>query len=450
MNEWMQLGRYRIEEYLGSGSYAIVYRAIDVLLNRQVALKVLKPIWTADAEVFARFGREARAAANLIHPHIAWVLDIGEAEGKHFLAIRYVDGLALDKYMQKQGPLAWNEAVRIVEQVGSALDFAHRQNMVHRDLKPQNILISASEGAVLTDFGLVKPLLENSQLTYAGAIVGTPQYIAPEIWRSQPASPASDQYALACVFIEMLTGKIMFEGALLETIIQKHLKAEHIIENLPAGLPAGLQAVLQRALAKEPAERFPNLAALVAALQALETPGELNLTTTTTHAPELTSPAGVPREVPSRPAPDTVHTGSLGNGSGQPPASASAGEWRRRLSSLYTRLASTGSLRPNRPEYELVLVDDQGPLQRIALTQPEITIGRSRLGDIVVEDPDVSRQHARLLQTQAGYKIQDLRSTNGTFVNGQRVTGELALHNGDEVVLGRRTRFKFISAATAG
>lgn len=441
----MKLGRYRIDEYLGSGSYAIVYRAVDTVLNRTVALKVLKPIWAADGEIFARFMREARSAANLIHPQIAWVIDIGEIDEKHYLAIRYIDGVALDKLLARRGALSWISAVSVLEQIGQALDYAHQRSMVHRDIKPQNILISDKEGAVLTDFGLVKPMQENSLLTQSGAIVGTPQYIAPEIWNGEPSSPASDQYAMVCVFLEMLTGKILFEGALLETIIQKHLNEDVLSGGMPAFAPPGAEQVLRKALAKHPQMRYPSLQALVDALRALETQGAVKPASpllpeqerkpstldasTTSHSPPHARPSASPRASLRSRAADA------------PVVSSSSSEWQMRLQRLYQRITTGAS--GSKPRYQFTLLTGSQSGQAFPILQEDTLIGRSERADLVIDDPDVSRQHARLLITEEGCVLLDLRSTNGTFINGVRLIGESYLESGDQILLGKRVTFRF-------
>lgn len=446
MNEWMQLGRYRIEEYLGSGSYAIVYRALDTLLDRVVALKVLKPIWTADEEIFARFLREARAAANLIHPNIAWVLDIGEIDEKHFLAIRYIDGLALDKMLSTRGPIPWVEAVNIFEQIGSALDFAHSQGMVHRDIKPQNILVSSSDGAVLTDFGLVKPLRENSKLTYAGAVVGTPQYIAPEVWNGQPSNPTSDQYGLTCVFIEMLTGKILFEGVLLESIIQKHLKSMVMWDELPDGVPADAEQALRKALSQNPEDRYPSLGEMVSVLRALKPSNQGEASAAAAAAAKGTNLPQPGKKITKIEVVDPTSTRrpTRPRATGELPTS---GEWRGRILKLYSRIIQTGGLNPaGLSGYQLVLMLGEAREQVFKLAKNEVLIGRGSHCGIILSDPDISREHARILYTPGGVKIKDLRSTNGTFVNSQRVLDEQEISPGDEIKFGKMIQFLFEKA----
>ena len=260
MSEIKHLGRYKIEERVGSGAYADVYRAIDSVLKRTVALKVLKPALLADEDAFARFTQEAQTAANLIHPQIAWVWDMGDAEGRYYLAMRYVDGLSLDKVLRQRGVLPWPEALAVVQQVAEALSFAHERDLVHRDVKPQNILISPKDGAVLTDFGLVKAMQAGGLSTRSGAIIGTPQYIPPEVWRGEPATPSSDQYALACVLVEMLSGAPLFDAPTPPAVMLKHFQPLEINLNSSPEMLPDVSGILLRALHSEPSQRFPTIA----------------------------------------------------------------------------------------------------------------------------------------------------------------------------------------------
>ena len=258
MTNLSQLGRYKIEAILGAGAFAEVYKALDQTLDRRVALKVLKPALVADEEAFARFVREAKVTANLFNPHIATVLDMGEAEGRYFLAMRYVDGKSLDKMLAAGGALVWEKALDITEQVGEALEFAHKKGLVHRDIKPQNILISEEEGAVLTDFGLVRAMV-SSGMTTTGSFLGTPAYMAPEIWEGEEVTPATDQYALACVLVEMLTGKVLFDGKTPPAVMAKHFKPLEIPASMENRIPKGTGVALRKALAKKAPERYPTV-----------------------------------------------------------------------------------------------------------------------------------------------------------------------------------------------
>ncbi len=270
MTELKRLGKYNIETRIGSGAYADVYKALDHL-KRTVALKVLKPYLLEDTEARARFVQEAQAAAGLFHPHIATVLDLDEDQGYTFLAMRFVDGPSLAQQLKENGALPWQEALRITRQIAEALDFAHRQGLVHRDVKPGNILLGVAEGAVLTDFGLVRAMENSGVSTQSGMTPGTLPYIAPEIWKGEPAGPAADQYALACVLAEMLTGKVLFAGNTPFALIHKHTHEPPLLpEKWSTGVPDGLAQVLRRALAKEPAERFANAGEFARTLAAPE------------------------------------------------------------------------------------------------------------------------------------------------------------------------------------
>lgn len=262
-----QLGRYQIESHIGAGAYADVYRALDPILKRTVALKVLKPALVSDQEAYDRFVQEAQTSGNLFHSNIATVIDIGDAEGYHFLAMRFVDGKSLDKILHEGGPLSWEKALRIMEQVGAALSFAHARGLVHRDVKPQNIIISETEGAVLTDFGLVRAMA-SSGMTSTGTMLGTPQYMAPEIWEGEDAAPAADQYALACILVEMLTGNTLFDGRTPPAVMTRHFKPLELPASWPVGVPAGIEKVLAIALSKTPAERYESIDLFLASLVA--------------------------------------------------------------------------------------------------------------------------------------------------------------------------------------
>ena len=260
-----QLGKYEIVDLIGSGAYAEVYKAVDTVLRRTVALKLLKLSLLSDDEAVARFLQEAQTAANLIHPHIAWVWDLGELDGRYYLAMRYIDGQPLDRVLKTKGQLSWDETTKYISQISDALTFAHAGSLVHRDIKPQNIMISPKDGAVLTDFGLVRAMEAGSIGTRTGALMGTPAYMAPEIWQGEPAGPAADQYSLACVLVEMLTGRPLFAGPTPPAVMRQHLlEGPRLPETLR---PAWLTNVIRRALAQDPADRFPDIPAFVAALK---------------------------------------------------------------------------------------------------------------------------------------------------------------------------------------
>jgi serine/threonine protein kinase/formylglycine-generating enzyme required for sulfatase activity len=265
-----RLGRYKIEDLLGEGSFAWVYRAQDEELQRYVALKVLKPAWLSDRQALGRFKQEARTMANLHHPNIAVVYEVGEAEGQVYLAQFLVDGESLAARLARSGALPWPKMLEIIRPVAAALDYAHAQGIVHRDIKPSNIMLDKADQPYLGDFGLVRAAEGSASLSASVAgVKGTGAYIPPEVWEGQPATPPSDFYALGCVVFELLTGAVLFEGSSMMAVMRKHDKGPEFPATWPPGVPAGVTAVLRRSLAKEPAERIGRAGELVAALAAL-------------------------------------------------------------------------------------------------------------------------------------------------------------------------------------
>ena len=263
-----QLGKYKIITPLGEGATAFVYHARDTQLKRDVALKVLKPALVADGIVFERFMYEAQAAANLFHPHIATVFDMGESDGRYYIAMQYISGKSLDKILEDRH-LSWEEAQKLASQIGDALDFAHSKDFIHRDIKPSNIILDLDGNFWLTDFGLTKAMMSTGLTSHTGAVLGTPAYIAPEIWQGQAAQSATDQYALACVVFEALTGKILFSGDTPPATMKRHFDPLDLPPSWPEDVPDGINAVLDKALTKEPEERYASARELVAALNEL-------------------------------------------------------------------------------------------------------------------------------------------------------------------------------------
>jgi tRNA A-37 threonylcarbamoyl transferase component Bud32 len=250
-----KLGRYEILEKIGQGGFAIVYRAKDTELDRLVALKELRQAFLDDTEWVSRFKREARTIARLDHPHIVTIHDVGEAEGHLYLVMRLVEGPDLADLLASRGHLSWSEAVEVVGAVAEGLDYAHTQGILHRDLKPANILIDAKRGPLLSDFGLAK-LVGDHSLSQRGAVVGTPHYIAPEVWEGQVATPQLDIYALGCILYEVLTGEKLFPGQTAPEVMMAHFKPLALPETWPEGVPLDVAKVLRVALAKEPGDRY--------------------------------------------------------------------------------------------------------------------------------------------------------------------------------------------------
>ncbi len=262
-----QMGKYGILAEVGRGAFATVYRALDPTLNRPVALKVLHPQLLTDPAFVARFQREAQALAGLRHPHIVTVYEVGEAQGRLFIAMELGRGPSLAARLAEQGALSWTEALALLEPVCEALDYAHGQGVVHRDLKPANILLDAERGPLLTDFGFARLVGESSaSLSLSGGIVGTAAYIAPEVWELDVAGGPADIYALGCIACEMLTGAVLFTGHSPMQIMRAHDRGPEFPDQWPEGVPAGIDAVLSRALARDPAGRYPSAGAFGRAL----------------------------------------------------------------------------------------------------------------------------------------------------------------------------------------
>ena len=255
------LGKYELHEQLGKGSFGTVYRATDQTLDRVVALKILHPQLLTDVEFIERFRREAKIVASLDHPHVVPLYEIGEEDGRYFIAMKYMPGGSLKQRIEAGDLLPFSEALNIIEQVVEALNFIHNKGIIHRDLKPGNILFDEEGKVRIADFGLAKALLISASSSSANAFVGTPPYTAPEIWRNKGASAASDQYALGCIFYEMLTGAVLFDGDSPADIMTRHvLEGPQFSPEWPTpGVPFSVSPVIERVLAQDPQERFASL-----------------------------------------------------------------------------------------------------------------------------------------------------------------------------------------------
>ncbi|MBV8258695.1 MAG: Stk1 family PASTA domain-containing Ser/Thr kinase [Actinobacteria bacterium] len=248
-------GRYRILRKLGAGGMANVYLAEDQELGRRVAIKILNDRHANDEQFVERFRREAKNAAALSHPNIVSIYDRGEAEGTYYIAMEYLDGRSLKELILSRGPAPVNVAVEYARQILSALRFAHRHGIVHRDIKPHNVLVDNEGRVKVTDFGIARA--GTSQMTEAGSIVGTAQYLSPEQARGTDVDPRSDLYSLGVVLYELLTGETPFEGDTPVEIAMKHLSTtpEPPSSHRP-DIPRELDWVVMRALAKDPDERY--------------------------------------------------------------------------------------------------------------------------------------------------------------------------------------------------
>ncbi len=266
------LGRYHVIEALGEGGMASVYKAFDSSLERNVAIKIIrsdKVEGTAQNEFLKRFQREARALAQLDHPYILKVLDYGEQEGTPYLVMPFVPGGTLKQKMGR--PMPYREAAALLAPIAQALEYAHQLKIIHRDVKPANILISESNAPLLSDFGIAKIIesRESTQLTATGVGIGTPDYMAPEQWMGK-ADPRTDIYSLGVVFFQMVTGRLPFTADTPAAVLLKHVQ-----DPLPRpgglvpGLPEAVEQVIYKALAKQPEQRFQTMGDFANALSRL-------------------------------------------------------------------------------------------------------------------------------------------------------------------------------------
>ena len=262
-----RMGPYTVTERIGDGGMAIVYKAYQESLNRYVALKVLRDELARDQQFVARFRQEALGAANLDHPNIVHVYDAGAANGKYYIAMSYVDGGDL-KGLIHQGAIEPDRAIAITIQLAEALDHAHKQGLIHRDVKPSNVLMTRDGRPLLTDFGIAKALYESRQLTRTGTSIGTPEYMAPEQAQGLPPDGRTDIYALGVVLYEMLAAKVPFCTDTPVATMYMHVhEPPPSLRQVQGAVPQWLEDVVCKALAKNPDDRYATAGLFAAALR---------------------------------------------------------------------------------------------------------------------------------------------------------------------------------------
>jgi len=296
---------FEVERELGRGGMAIVYLATEVHLGRRVAIKVLPPDFTfASAGAIERFKREARTAATLDHPSIIPVYRVSPGGRLFWYAMKFLEGQSLADVLKEKRALSLAESIAILEQVASALDYAHARHVVHRDIKPANIMLDAQDRVIVTDFGIAKELAAGS-FTASGSVIGTPYYMSPEQCAgSKTLTGAADQYAVGVMAYQMLSGQVPFEGDSAIEILTKHCtQPPPPLEVLRPGLPEQVYQAIDKALAKKPQERFPSVRAFVEGLKQRATPPTLEKPRRPSfwrRAPTVTAPGKAPRKPHAR------------------------------------------------------------------------------------------------------------------------------------------------------
>ncbi|KAA3663974.1 MAG: FHA domain-containing protein [Chloroflexi bacterium] len=380
-------GRYRLESLLGDGGMGTVYRAYDLNLDRQVAIKLMHAHFARRAEFRARLNQEAKTAAQLDHPSVVGIYDFGDSDDGLFIAMEYVDGGSLRDHLRRlqrmQKFLPMVQSLQIVAQIADALDYAQQKGIVHRDVKPGNILLKRLNRpdepgeqpfrATLTDFGLVK-LQEGTGLTQSGATLGTPTYMSPEQCAGTGIDGRSDIYSLGIVLYELVTNRLPFSFQSLSEALSAHTKGE---SHVPAGelrsdVPPLIDTILAKSLAKEPDNRYARGAEMANALRSA-----------------MVALSGAPTQVMVREEMDILDRVS------EPP-----------------------------PGFDLLIDTPGHSTSNVPLNKSVVTLGRHADNDIVLPAEGVSRHHSRLQATALGWEVVDLGGINGTYLNERRLRAE--------------------------
>jgi serine/threonine protein kinase len=450
------LGQFRIVERIGAGGMATVFKAYQPVLDRYVAVKVLPDYHARDPIFKERFLREARAVARLDHTNIVQIYLFGEEENITYIVMQYVDGGTLKDKLKQSGALSVTEALKFVIQAGEGLGAAHAQGIIHRDVKPANMLLRKDGHLLLSDFGIVKILEGTTNLTRVGTGIGTPQYMSPEQGTGQPVDPSSDIYSLGIVLFHCLTGRVPFNADSPLTITMKHLNEQLPVAFLRhVNVPPQIEQVILKMTAKLPADRYPSTAEVIndlvraAAAARIQLPWSMSGSVIATNADvPLAGPpshsnfgqASQPLQ-PARPRPVSapVITVSCFRCQAQNPSD--------RLFCTFCgyELADrkAGADRVNGPNGRPILARfrmQNGPMagREFRFHQDLTTIGRTNGNDLIISEKTVSRLHARLWFDNGHWFLADVQSANGTFVNNMRLqpNAPVALSDGDIINFG--------------
>jgi pSer/pThr/pTyr-binding forkhead associated (FHA) protein/predicted Ser/Thr protein kinase len=460
------IGGYRIVSLLGQGGMGVVYLAEKVDSGQRVALKLLTPDLARSSGFRERFVREANYASSMRHPNVIEVYDAGEQDDVLYIAMQFVEGEDLKSLLTREGRLDAQRTVGILGQIASALDAAHSTGLMHRDIKPGNVMIAAGspEHCYLTDFGLSKnPSSDSIALTAQGEFVGTIDYTAPELVLGKKADSRLDVYSLGCLFYECLTGAPPFPKERDVEVLYAHIQDPvPKVTAMRPELPSALDDVIAKAMAKKPDDRFPTCGAFIDAARAIvgepaaappppppPPPGvsPAGVAAGGAPPPPPPPPPGVPPagSVPPPPAPGAPPAPAPAAPAPAPPPAAAAPESATPVPSPVVAGANVPTDAPPSPgggdavpeAIELRVTDGPAAGNVLRVAGEELLIGRQAPGQGKLgNDIEISRRHARVTREATGFVIEDLGSTNGTFVNGERITGARGLSAGDKLEMG--------------
>lgn len=452
------LGQFRIVERIGAGGMATVFKAYQPTLDRYVAVKVLPSYHARDPIFVKRFTQEARSVAKLAHPNIVQIHDFGNQDDITYIVMEYVDGGTLKDRLKR--PLSVPEAVEFMIQAAEGLDCAHRNGIIHRDVKPANMLLRKDGHLLLSDFGIAKILEGTTNLTRVGTGIGTPQYMSPEQGTGQAVDRRSDIYSLGIVLFHCLTGRVPFTADNPLTITVKHLNEPLPVEQLRlANVPTPIEQVVSKMTAKSAQDRYQSTDALIDALTTALAASNLMMpqrwrSGMSSPMPKLEQQPGVSLplstpgllNVPSQPL-----SSNINNVVGEQQV-VTVQCFRCGSANLSTRLFCTACgyeladkravndryLGPNGRPILARLSIQNGPMggRSYLFHQDVTTIGRNNGNDLVIPGRTVSRRHARLWFADGYWYLEDLQSGNGTSVNNVRIYQAVVLNNGDVISFG--------------
>ncbi|MDD6539816.1 MAG: protein kinase, partial [Firmicutes bacterium] len=269
-------GRYELFERIGEGGMSVVYKAKDKLLNRFVAIKILKPEFIHDTKFIDSFRRESQAAASLSHPNIVNIYDVGREGNIHYIVMELIEGRTLSEYIKRKGAMSYTKVITLAKQIAAALAFAHKNHIIHRDVKPHNVMITPNGTAKITDFGIAKAVNSATIVDNTEGIIGSVHYFSPEQARGGYVDEKSDIYSLGIVMYEMLTGRVPFDGDNPVNIALMHINGEMVPPSkLVPGVPPALEHIILKCTDKYPVNRYASADELIEALNNLEFVGSM-------------------------------------------------------------------------------------------------------------------------------------------------------------------------------